>query len=82
LQAYLAKRSPATLSIAGSPETVWPGTWTDEGPEIIRVDLAATGIPYTVGGKDHDFHALRHQFITNFAAAASLKAVLIVSTQT
>ena len=42
---------------------------------MIRVDLAAAGIPYTVDGKDYDFHALRHQFITNLAlAGVSLKA--------
>lgn len=37
---------------------------------IIRVDLKAAGIPYTdESGNVFDFHALRHQFISNLAAA-------------
>ena len=69
LKLYLANRSPASLSITGSPELIWPGKWTDDGAEMIRIDLAAAGIPYTVDGKDYDFHALRHQFITGLARA-------------
>ena len=37
---------------------------------IIRIDLKAAGIPYTdESGNVFDFHALRHQFISNLAAA-------------
>ena len=76
LQLYLRDRSPATLSIEQKPELVWPGTWTDDGAEMIRIDLAAAGIPYTDDtGKDYDFHALRHQFITGLSlAGVSLRA--------
>ena len=37
---------------------------------IVRIDLKAAGIPYTdESGNVFDFHALRHQFISNLAAA-------------
>ena len=74
LQGFLADRQPATLAIHREAETVWPGTWTDDGAEMMRGDLAEAGIAYNVGGKDYDFHALRHQFITGLAkAGVSLK---------
>ena len=42
---------------------------------MIRIDLAAADIPYRDDGKDYDFHALRHQFITGLArAGVSLKS--------
>ena len=43
---------------------------------MIRIDLEAAKIPYTdKDGKDYDFHALRHQFITGLSrAGVSLKA--------
>jgi len=51
---------------AGSP--VWPGTWSAKGAEMLRLDLDAAGIPYTVEGPDGplyaDFHALRHSYLT------------------
>ena len=36
---------------------------------IIRIDLEAAKIPYTTESGVFDFHALRHQFISNLAAA-------------
>jgi hypothetical protein len=48
---------------------VWPGTWWAHGDaaEMLRADLEAAGIPYTVEGPDGplycDFHSLRHSFI-------------------
>ncbi len=76
LKGYLDSREVATLSIAQEPETVWPGKWSEVGAEMIRGDLADAGIPYTDDtGKDFDFHALRHQFITGLArAGVSLKS--------
>jgi hypothetical protein len=56
--------------LAGRPagQPVWRGTWSDRSADMIKVDLAATGIPYAVEGPDGqlyaDFHALRHSFIT------------------
>jgi integrase len=58
--------------VKGRPaaKPLWPGTWPDVGAEMIRVDLAAAGIPYTdEEGRVYDFHALRHQFISNLARA-------------
>jgi integrase len=49
---------------------VWAGTWTrhGKGAEILRLDLKAAGIPYSVPGPDGppfaDFHALRHTYLT------------------
>ena len=37
---------------------------------MIRIDLAGAGIEYTdANGDDFDFHALRHQFISDLAKA-------------
>lgn len=50
--------------------TIWPGKWFKTAAEMIRRDLAIVGIPYTDEiGDDYDFHALRHQFITDLARA-------------
>ena len=51
-------------------DTLWPGKWYENAAEILRHDLAAAGIPYEDEcGRVFDFHALRHQFISNLAAA-------------
>jgi integrase/recombinase XerC len=53
---------------AGQP--VWGGTWASDrvGAAMLRIDLEAAGIPYTVEGPDGplfaDFHALRHSYLT------------------
>lgn len=53
---------------AGRP--LWGGTWARDrkGAEMLRLDLAAAGIPYMVPGPDGplfaDFHALRHSYLT------------------
>lgn len=57
--------------LAGKPERepVWPGSWTEAGAEMVRLDLAAAGIPYEDDdGRVFDFHALRGQFISLLAA--------------
>src|SRR5262249_47036184 len=57
LRAYLAGR-PAQ-------QPVWPGRWPDDAAEMLRLDLAAAGIPYRdADGRGADFHALRHSYIT------------------
>jgi hypothetical protein len=51
-------------------KSLWPGGWVDDAAEVIRLDLAAAGIPYLdPSGRAYDFHALRHQFISDLAAA-------------
>ena len=58
---------------AGQP--LWGGTWAKDhkGAEMLRIDLAAAGIPYAIDGPDGplyaDFHALRHTFITSLGRA-------------
>jgi integrase len=59
LRVFLARRA------AGQP--VWPGSWSEKPAEVLRVDLEAAAIPYSVEGPDGplyaDFHALRHSFV-------------------
>lgn len=61
--------------LAGRPagEPVWPGRWRVHAARMLRVDLAAAGIPYSVPGINGpefaDFHALRHSFLSALAAA-------------
>ena len=62
LRAYVKGRPTA------SP--LWSGTWPEVGAEMVRLDLAAAGIPYIdADGLAYDFHALRHQFITDMVNA-------------
>jgi integrase len=55
--------------LAGKPvnEQLWPGSWHDDGAEMLRIDLEAAGIPYVTEGPDGplfaDFHSLRHQMV-------------------
>ena len=51
---------------------LWPGTWAKNrhAAEMLRVDLAAAGIPYVdEAGETFDFHALRGQFVTELDRA-------------
>ena len=74
LKTYLDQHSLDVLSIEGNASVVWPGTWTEKAADMLRGDLAAAGIEYTVDDEDYDFHAFRHQFITNlFRAGVPLK---------
>jgi integrase len=57
--------------IAGRPsdQPLWPGTWTKCAAEMVRLDLAAAGLPYEDGqGRVFDFHSTRGQFISLLAA--------------
>ncbi len=63
------------LTIRGlAPEQcLWPGTWSKKASaKMLRMDLASAGIPYRdEAGRVFDFHALRHQFISNLARAGA-----------
>jgi excisionase family DNA binding protein len=62
VRGYMAGKSKSKL--------LWPGTWTEAGAEMLRADLEAAGIAYVdEAGRFYDFHALRHQFISNLAQA-------------
>ncbi len=49
---------------------IWGGTWARDhrGAEMLRIDLDAAGIAYSIEGPDGpeyaDFHALRHSYLT------------------
>jgi integrase len=55
--------------LAGKPAgvPVWPGGWSDNAADMLRIDLAAAGIPYAIEGPDGplfaDFHSLRHSYV-------------------
>ena len=60
LRSYLTDKSANAL--------VWAGTWREKAAEMLRADLEAAGIAYSVDGSDGpefaDFHALRHSYLT------------------
>ncbi len=63
-------RAAARLRRGPAAAPLWPGSWRDDAAEMLRLDLAAAGIDYIdAEGLVYDFHALRHQFITDLAAA-------------
>ncbi len=68
LRSWIAGRSPL------SP--LWPGTWSERAAVMLRIDLAAAGIPYRdEAGQVLDFYALRHSGITWFCKKGSPKAI-------
>ena len=46
---------------------LWPDTWAVRAAGMIRRDLESADLPYETEEGVCDFHALRHQFITNLA---------------
>ncbi len=47
---------------------LWPGTWHLRAAKMLKDDLKEAEIPYVdESGRVFDFHALRHQFISNLA---------------
>ena len=51
----------------GRSGPLWPGTWLERSARMIRRDLEAAGIPYETDAGVFDFHALRHQFLSDLA---------------
>jgi integrase len=69
LRKWLAAR-PSQLIISTLPHSLWPGSWSRHAAKMLRGDLEAAGLVYRDGtGRVFDFHALRHQFISNLADA-------------
>lgn len=70
LPIYVADALRDYLSAKPSNEPVWHGSWARDhrGAEMLRIDLDAASISYTVEGPDGlvyaDFHSLRHSFLT------------------
>ncbi|MCI0462124.1 MAG: tyrosine-type recombinase/integrase [Gemmataceae bacterium] len=53
-------------------EPLFAGGWPAVGADLLRLDLTAAGIPYLdEEGRVYDFHALRHQFITDLIEAGT-----------
>ena len=51
---------------------LWPGTWHEKGARVLRRDLEAADIAFEdASGLVFDFHALRHQFISNLAKSGA-----------
>lgn len=54
----------------GQGERLWPGTWFERAAEMLQADLKEAEIEYEDDqGRVFDFHALRHQFISNLVLA-------------
>ncbi len=68
--AGMLKRWVAQREIRKPDETLWPGTWSQNAAEMLRGDLDDAQIAFVDdSGQFFDFHALRHQFISNLAKA-------------
>jgi integrase len=67
LRSYFAGKAPT--------QPLWSSKWTLHAAKMLRVDLAAAGVPYCVegvNGKEFaDFHALRHTFVSALAASGA-----------
>lgn len=63
--------------LAGKQGKLFPGRWWKRAAEMLQVDLEAAGIPYKdAAGKQLDFHALRHSYVTSLAKAGVKPEVL------
>lgn len=65
-------------------EPVWPGAWHEKAADMMRIDLDAAGVPFTVdcpeGVEHRDFHALRNTYISNvIRAGADLKQAMTLA---
>ena len=63
---------------------VWPGTWHEKAAKMLRIDLEAAGIPFTIQGHEgeetRDFHAFRNCYISNvIRAGADLKQAMTLA---
>lgn len=77
----VAERLRAYLVGRKRDQPVWPGTWHERASDMLRIDLDAAGIPYTIDGPDGlqhvDFHALRHSYVRLLdKAGATLKEAM------
>ena len=69
LRADLASDLKKWLRWKPRGEPIWPGTWKEKASIMVKKDLEAAGIAYKTGEGIFDFHAIRHQFISNLAAS-------------
>jgi integrase len=59
------------LQAKSDDSPIWPGSWTRKAAKMVKRDLDQAGIAFKdADGKVFDFHAIRHQFISNLAAAS------------
>jgi integrase len=70
LHADLLDLLPAFLKGKARTRPLWDGNWHEDGAEVLRHDLQNAGVPFVdEDGRVYDFHALRHQFISDMVAA-------------
>jgi hypothetical protein len=54
---------------------VWPRTWADRSADMVRADLEAAKIPYSIdsptGPLGVDFHALRYSYVAGLRRAGA-----------
>jgi integrase len=71
LRVWLAKR-PGQPLLSVDPQVLWPGSWRRHAAEMLREDLEVAEIDYRDdAGRVFDFHALRHQYVSDLAAAGA-----------
>jgi hypothetical protein len=69
LRVWLAKR-PGQPMLWVDPQVLWPGSRRRHAAEMLREDLKAAEIDYRdAAGRVFNFHALRHQYVSDLAAA-------------
>jgi integrase len=69
LRTDVAEMMRQYIAVKPRHSKLWPGTWKSVAAEMLRVDIAAAGIPYQDdSGRYFDFHAMRGQFISLLAA--------------
>lgn len=70
LRADLTRQLKTWLKGRPDDAPLWPGTWKTKAAVMLRKDLTDAGIAYRDPARRvFDFHAMRHQFISNLAEA-------------
>ena len=70
LSDWLKSHGAPSVRYDGLEAKLWPGSWPDKAAEMLRIDLEAAGIPYVDDtDRPFDFHALRHQYITQLTTS-------------
>ena len=87
ISSVLAADLRTFLADRPAKQPIWPGGWVGKAAEMLRVDLAAAGVPVEVdspeGVETRDFHALRAMFISDvIRAGADLKQAMTLARHT
>jgi len=73
LPPFVAEKLRGYLAGRPAKEPAWPGLWWHKAAKMMRVDLAAAGIPVVVGEEEAVFHSLRHSYTSMLEQVATVK---------